>query len=48
MTIKSKTTERKYPTEIKRLVVKCHVPVAPFRNATALEGDPLELVATVF
>ena len=48
MTIKSKTTERKkYPTEIKRLVVKCHVPVTPFRNA-ALEGDPLELVATVF
>ena len=35
--------------EIKRLVAKWQrALVTPFRNATALEADPLQLVATVF
>ena len=38
--------EGKNPTEIKGLVIKWQL--APFRNAAALEADPLQLVATVF
>ena len=51
MIITSKTVEwkGKNPMEIKGLVVKWqHALVTPFRNAPALEADPLQLVATVF
>lgn len=35
--------------EIKGLVIKWqHALVTPFREAPVLEGDPLQLVATVF
>ena len=41
--------EGKNPMEIRGLVVKWErALVTPFRNDTALEADPLQLVATIF